>query len=401
MTGKHPARLNITDWIPGGDPQNRKLIGPKDRHQLPLAEVTLAETLRDNGYATFFAGKWHLGGEGYFPEDQGFEINKGGHHRGSPPGGYYAPYNNPKLEDGPKGEYLPDRLTDESIRFVEDAGGRPFFLMLSFYTVHTPIQASKRHLEANKIRVASLEDAGPASVRERNGTTRLRQDNAAYASMVEAMDENVGRLMAALAERELTGRTIVLFTSDNGGLSTLGRGTGPTSNQPLRAGKGWCYEGGIRVPLIVSAPGITTPGSTCRVPVMSVDLYPTVLELVGLPPLPGQHLDGLSLAPLLRGGTRLKRDAVYWHFPHYHGSTWAPGAAIRKGDWKLIEFYEEAACELYHLGENVGETHDLSRVHPDKTEELRDSLRRWQQDIGAQMPRLNPAFAAEPSGKSP
>lgn len=394
MTGKYPARLNITDWIPGNDPKNRKLLGPQDEHQLPLDETTLAEAMRRHGYKTFFAGKWHLGNEGYFPEDQGFEHNQGGHHRGSPPGGYYSPYRNPKLTDGPKGEYLPDRLTDESIRFLEQNRDQAFLLFLSFYTVHTPIQPCKRLIAENEARVAEFEFTGPSHSVERNGVTKLWQDNAAFASMVQAMDENVGRLIKALDELALKDNTVVVFTSDNGGLSTKKGPKNPTSNAPLRAGKGWCYEGGIRVPLIVSAPGVTTPGSHCDVPVTSTDLFPTLLNLLGLPDIPQQHLDGLSLVPLLEGAKEWSRESIYWHYPHYHGSTWAPGAAVRCGDWKLVEFYEEEKIELYNLSQDIGERNDLANTFPKKAQELQNKLHRWQRGIGARMPISNSDYTA-------
>ena len=390
MTGKSPTRLNITDWIPGRNPKNEKLLGPQDRHELPLSEVTLAETFKDNGYKTFFAGKWHLGSDGHFPEDQGFDINKGGHHRGSPPGGYYTPYRNPKLTNGPEGEYLTDRLTDESIRFMQDNKNAPFLLYLSFYTVHTPIQPCNRLLEENEARVADTTFSGPPSVKERDGWTEQRQDNPAFASMVQAMDENVGRLLKQVDALGLKDNTVVVFTSDNGGLSTLGRTNAPTSNVPLRAGKGWCYEGGIRVPLIVSAPGVTQAQSLCDVPVTSTDFYPTLLQLAGLDPMPGQHADGVSLVPLLKGGASLDRKALYWHYPHYHGSMWTPGAAIRSGDWKLIEFYEEDRVELYNLKHDLSERRDLTGEHPDITQRLLGMLRAWQTETGAQMPRPNP-----------
>jgi arylsulfatase A-like enzyme len=267
MTGKNPARVGITDWIPGRDPRDRRLLGPTDLHQLPLEEATIAERFRQAGYRTFFAGKWHLGGEDFLPEDQGFEHNKGGHHRGSPPGGYYSPYQNPRLTDGPEGEYLPDRLTDETLRFIEANRGNPFFAYLSFYTVHTPIQAARRHLKHYEEKATQLPSLREAELREHDGWTKVRQDNAAYASMVAAMDENVGRLLDRLDELGLTDQTVVVFTSDNGGLSTLPRRGAPTSNLPLRAGKGWCYEGGIRVPFMIRAPGVGKPGSRSSVPV--------------------------------------------------------------------------------------------------------------------------------------
>lgn len=395
MTGKHPARVNITDWIPGNDPKDRKLLGPQDQHQLPLEEITLAEALRDQGYTTFFAGKWHLGDTGFFPENQGFHINKGGHHRGSPPGGYYVPYKNPKLEDGPEGEYLTDRLTGESIRFLKKNKNNPFLLYLSFYTVHTPIQACKRHLAHFKEKAAALpEPDSPAFRKEHDGVTRLRQNRPDYATMVHAMDENVGRLLNTLDELGLAKDTIVVFTSDNGGLSTV-RGEGaPTSIGPLRAGKGWCYEGGIRIPQIIRAPGTTKPASTCDAPVISTDFYPTLLELLGIEMPNNAPRDGLSLVPALKGAKTLAREALYWHYPHYHGSTWTPGAAIRAGDWKLVEFYEDEKAELYNLRDDVGEQHDLSQKMPKKTKEMLDKLHQWQHDIGALMPRPNPDYPA-------
>lgn len=396
MTGKYPARLNITDWIPGNDARDKKLLGTVDRHELSLEEKTIAETLRENGYKTFFAGKWHLGSEGFFPEDQGFDINLGGHHRGSPPGGYYSPYSNPKLDDGPEGEYLPDRLADETIRFMENSAGEPFLAFLSFYTVHTPIQASRRHIDKYETKVAGVEPDGSEYIQEHDGETKQFQDNPAFASMVEAMDENVGRLMDKLAELDLDKDTVIIFTSDNGGLSTLFPGRkAPTSNLPLRAGKGWCYEGGIRVPLIIKVPGISGAARESAVPVISTDFYPTILELAGLPPLPDQHIDGLSLAPFLREGGEPGREAIFWHYPHYHGSAWTPGAAVRAGEWKLIEFYEKEKVELYNLKEDIEEKNDLSDKNPDKTGELLNMLHKWQESTGALMPEPNPDYHPE------
>jgi len=396
MTGKYPARLNITDWIPGKDPRDRKLLGPQDKHELPLEEVTLAEVMRAQGYTTFFAGKWHLGDVGFFPEDQGFEINKGGHHRGSPPGGYYTPYRNPKLEDGPEGEYLTDRLTDESIRFLRAHQDEPFLLYLSFYTVHTPIQACKRHLDRFKEKAQALTapEAGTFR-REHDGISRLRQDRPDYATMVHALDENVGRLLDTLDELDLAKDTVVVFTSDNGGLSTLSGKNAPTAIGPLRAGKGWCYEGGIRIPQVLRVPGVTRPGTSCDVPVTSTDFYPTLLELLRIDTPNRDPRDGISLVPLLEGGVGPGREAIFWHYPHYHGSTWTPGAAVRAGDWKLIEFYHEEKVELYNLREDLGERHDLSETMPRKKQELLDLLHQWQRDIGAQLPRPNPDYVAD------
>ncbi|MCD4769051.1 MAG: sulfatase, partial [Bacteroidales bacterium] len=366
MTGKYPTRLNITDWIPGSDPKNRKLLGTTDNHYLPLEEITIAETLRNKGYKTFFAGKWHLGNVGFFPEDQGFDINLGGHHKGSPPGGYYTPYNNPKLDDGPEGEYLTDRLTDESIRFLETNGDNPFLLYLAFYTVHTPIQANLEYIDYFRNKNSdSGEDQKPIFVDEHNGRTVINQVNADYASMVYAMDKNVGRITDYLEQNGLSGNTYIIFTSDNGGLSTLHREgrVAPTSVKPLRAGKGWCYEGGIRVPLIISGPGIE-PGRVTGQQVISTDYYPTMLDLAGMPLQPEHHIDGISIMPLLKENKIIDRDAIFWHFPHYHGSSWTPGAAIRSGEWKLIEFYDYEETELYNLADDPGEMNDLSETFP-------------------------------------
>ncbi len=397
MTGKYPTRLNITDWIPGYDPKNRKLLGTTDNHFLPLEELTIAEVLKEKGYNTFFAGKWHLGEIGFYPEDQGFDINLGGHHKGSPPGGYYTPYNNPKLSDGPEGEYLTDRLTDESIRFLEENPDDPFLLYLAFYTVHTPIQANLEYVDHFRNKKSdSGEDQKPILVDEHDGSTVINQVNADYASMVYAMDKNIGRLTYYLEQNGLSGNTYIIFTSDNGGLSTLnweGR-VGPTSVKPLRAGKGWCYEGGIRVPLIISGPGIE-PGRVTGQQVISTDYYPTILDLAGMPLKPEQHIDGISILPVLKENIITERDAIFWHYPHYHGSSWTPGAAIRSGDWKLIEFYDYEETELYNLADDPGEMNDLSETFPEMREKLIMLLRNLQKETGALFPEKNPAFITE------
>ena len=393
LTGKHPVRLNITDWIPGYDPKNRRFLGTEDEHQLPLKEITIAETLKKYGYKTFFAGKWHLGNEGFFPKDQGFEINIGGHHKGSPPGGYYTPYNNPKLSDGPKGEYLSDRLTNESIKFLETNGENPFLLFLSFYTVHTPIQACKRFQDKFKTKAGKLSKTNvPKDLPEHDGFSKQRQDNYDYASMIYAMDENVGRLLNKLDDLKLTDNTTIIFTSDNGGLCTLPKRGYPTSNLPLRSGKGWCYEGGIRTPLIIKVPNITIPGSISKIPVVSHDFYPTILELADIKSLPDQHIDGISLVPLLKNNDKLKRTTLFWHYPHYHGSAWTPGAAIRSDDWKLIEFYDKEKVELYNLYEDIGEKNNLADIQPKKRDELLELLHKWQIALGAKLPQANPNY---------
>ena len=290
MTGKHPVRVDITDWIPGQSnrPAN-PLLHPEDRHSLPLEEVTIAESLKQHGYQTFFAGKWHLGKEGEWPTDQGFDINIGGHHKGSPPGGYYAPWTNPALKAKKKGEYLTERLTEESAKFLDNRDkSKPFLLYLSYYNIHTPIQPYKKRIDHYKAKAANIFTSPTPIQPEHDGKTRIRQDNPALASMVAAVDDSVGVLLNKLEELNLHENTVVIFFSDNGGLSTLGR-IGPGSNHPLRAGKGWLYEGGIREPTLIRAPGVTKPGSESHKPIISMDFFPTILDLAGLPLNPKLH----------------------------------------------------------------------------------------------------------------
>lgn len=392
MTGMHPARVNITDWIPGRNDDGNRLVGPQDLNELPLREITIAERLKEEGYSTFFAGKWHLGNEGYFPEDQGFDENHGGHHKGSPPGGYYSPYKNPRLSDGPDGEYLPDRLTSESISFLDRKSEEPFFLFLSYYTVHTPIQASRQHIDYFNQKLYELGDSITLTRNEGNGITRMNQNNADYASMVYAMDANIGRLISALKDRDLYDNTTLIFTSDNGGLSTLQgnyKKAGPTAIRPLRAGKGWLYEGGIRVPLLVK-PARNHSAKVVDEPVISQDFFPTICDLASIE-IDQNHQDGQSLTSILldEDVTELKRDEIFWHYPHYHGSGWTPGAAIRKGDWKLIEFYETGSVELYNLKDDISETNDLSRQHPELVKTLSIRLKELQQSVNANHASIN------------
>jgi len=390
MTGKHPVRVGITDWIKGmplNKAKNPGLQPPEDLHHMPLEEVTLAEAFKEQGYKTFYAGKWHLGIKPeYWPEHQGFDINKGGHHKGSPPGGYYAPYENPRLEDGPQGEYLTDRLGDESVDFLESVDDQPFLLYLSFYTVHGPIQGCEKYDALYREKKKNLPDQGQVRVRQEHGTqTRLNQSHPKYAAMVRSMDENVGKVVDKLKQLGLAKNTIIVFTSDNGGLTTTRRGAGPTSVLPLRAGKGWCYEGGVRVPLIVKGPGIEE-GKTCRHPVTGMDFYPTLLDLVGFPLKEQQHPDGQSFADYLRNPDKGSDKTIVWHYPHYHGSTWRPGSAIRHNQWKLIEWYEDQTVELYNLDQDLGEQIDLSWKYPEITRALREKMHRYIKQRGGKYP---------------
>lgn len=394
LTGKHPVRVNITDWIPGMSEERALdplLNTPEDIHNLPLEELTLAELFRDQGYRTFFAGKWHLGeSEAYWPLAQGFEINMGGNHKGSPtfPGGkgYYAPYKNPCLTEGPPGEYLTDRLTDESIRFMESAGEDPFFLYLSFYTVHSPIQGCREYDDYYLEQSRALPDSGRMAVTEEgDGITRINQSDPRYAAMVRSMDKNVGRLLKKLEENGHTENTIVIFTSDNGGLSTTRKG-GPTSVLPLRAGKGWCYEGGIRVPLLIRIPGLMASGSSCDQPVISMDFLPTLKELAGIQADAGSVMDGQSLVPWCTDPDYREERTLVWHFPHYHGSTWRPGSALRRGQWKVVEFYEDRKLELYDLSTDPGERTNLRESYPALADSLQRELHHGLDEMGAAYP---------------
>ncbi|MFN3161017.1 MAG: sulfatase [Rubinisphaera brasiliensis] len=390
MTGRHPVRVNITDWIPGMSPSrhpNPKFEQVEDRDNLALEEVTIAEALRDNGYETFFAGKWHLGDEGHWPKDQGFDFNIGGNSKGSPPGGYYAPWKNPTLEAKADGEYLTERLTAESVKFLKERNTeKPFLLYLSYYNVHTPITPYKKRVDHFRQKAEDNFNSPTPEIEEHGAVSRGRQDNAEYASMVAAVDQSVGQVLNNLELLNLDKNTTVIFFSDNGGLCTT-RNVGPTCNLPLRSGKGWLYEGGVREPTIIHAPGITSFGSVCHTPVVSMDFFPTMLELAHIPLQPEVHADGTSLMPLLMGESgKFDRD-LCWHYPHYHGSTWTPGASIRRGDWKLIEFYHDDKTELYNLADDQGEQNELSKQHPEKTKELQAALRNWQKQMKARMPQ--------------
>lgn len=394
MTGRHPVRVGITDWIPGMTVANAShalLIAPEDLHNLPLEEVTLAEVFKEKGYRTFYAGKWHLGEtEATWPRAQGFDENRGGNQMGSPtfPGGngYYAPYGNPTLKEGPVGEYLTDRLTNESLECIESAGNDPFFLYLAFYTVHTPIQGCNAYDDEYREKSLARPDSGKVIYRqEHDGRTRVNQNDYKYAAMVRSMDSNVGRLISTLKEAGKYDNTVIIFTSDNGGLSTTQNG-GPTSVVPLRAGKGWCYEGGIRVPLLIRFPGISATGATCDQPATSMDYFPTLLELAGMEPRPDLHRDGKSLLPFLKDPAKTETRTMVWHYPHYHGSTWRPGSAIRKNQWKLIEFYEDQTVELYNLAADPGEMDNLATLWPDTARILRETMHRDLDEMGASYP---------------
>ena len=399
LTGKHPARVGITDWIGGS--QVGLLRPPPNVDALPLAEVTVGEAFRNAGYVTGYTGKWHLGSDGHMPADQGFMETKAVNHAGQP-SSYFPPYRRdkpspqdvPDLTADPPDAYLTDRLTDVTLDFLHRHRHDAFFYVLSHYSVHTPLQAPEalvaKYRETSNggpdVSDAGFETEGPSF-------TKQRQDHPTYAAMIDATDRSVGRVLDTLDALGLTERTLVVFLSDNGGLSTLprrGPGT-PTSNAPLRSGKGWLYEGGIRAPLIVRGPGVAGRGRAIAGAAMSTDLYPTLLELAGLPPLGAQHLDGVSLGPAIRDGRPLPSRTLYWHFPHYHGSGNTPTGAIRDGSLKLHEWFEDGRVELYRLDDDPGERRNLAAADPATVTVLRSRLADWRREVGARMPTPNPS----------
>lgn len=384
LTGKYPARLMLTDWLPSGrwNPK-AKLREGRFLRGLSVEEFTLAEALREAGYRTASIGKWHLGSEPFsLPEHHGFDINQGGNAHGAP-GSYFFPYDGDWLipatglkahwtifPEGKPGEYLTDRLTDEAVKFIHESKEKPFFLYFPHYGVHAPLQGKPDQV-AHYEKVPKDQQRGDPK----------------YAAMVESIDDSVGRVLAVLQDSGLTDKTMIIFTSDNGGYA------GATQNAPLRGNKGAYYEGGIRVPLIIKWPGVTKAGQVCSVPVTSTDLYPTCLAAAEAPMRPNQHSDGLSLKPLLTGKGEWKRESLFWHYPHYnsHPSS-VPSSVIRKGEWKLIETFDPEGIELYNLTDDLSETHNLANERTDLVDALRRELEAWRQEVGAEMMKPNPDY---------
>ena len=389
MTGRYPARLGVTDWIrsrfqggkipadkknPSGyaGGRNHKVLCPRNALWMELDEITIAEALKPAGYTSCHIGKWHLGPDDQYPDRQGFDYNIGGCDYGQPPS-YFDPYKNPRQGQIPtikprkEGEYLTDREADEAVTFIKKHHKKPFFLYMAHYAVHTPLQARKDLVAKYKAK------------------TPTNQKNPTYAAMVHSVDDALGRIMATLDECGVAGNTLVIFTSDNGGL------LGPTNNAPLRAGKGHPYEGGIREPLIVRWPRAVKPGTTCHVPVTSVDYFPTVCEAAGVPLPKDRPIDGESIMPLLAQTGTLKRDAIFWHFPHYRGGI-VPYSIIRAGDWKLLKRYDGKTWELFNLKDDLSETTDLADKHPDVVRRLDARLVAHLKTIGAKMPKPNPDY---------
>ncbi|MDZ4852783.1 MAG: sulfatase [Pirellulaceae bacterium] len=377
MTGKYPAKLHVTDWIPGQMPDNPKLLVPDWTKYLSHSEMTIAEVLRSAGYSTASIGKWHLGNQEYYPETHGFDLNIAGTDKPAP-STFFAPWKIATLSDGAKGDYLTDRLADEAIEYIEQHRDQPFFLYLPHFAVHTPIQGPVDLVEKYREKLQP----------------HHRHRNVEYAAMVESLDIAVGRVLAKLRDLQLDDHTIVIFTSDNGGRIT----SRTTTNEPLRFGKASAYEGGVRVPMIIRWPEVTQAGSVSDTPVITMDLFPTVLDMArAIKPqstLPNSALeiDGVSLTPLLRAAGNLAERDLYWHYPHHQhyqlGGT-MPYAAIRSGNYKLIEFYNDRHVELYNLKDDIGEKNNLVESEPELTDRLRVRLHGWQSNIGAQMPTSN------------
>ncbi len=411
MTGKYPVKTGVTDWIKGRQADNNarqyeKLLARSTGYQLELHEKTIAELALQKGYKTFFAGKWHLGEEEkYWPGAQGFQINKGGWSKGSPTGkindstgGYFTPYQNPMLPDGPKGEYITDRLADECLQFIDKNNTRPFLLMYSLYAVHNPLQAPAaliKKYEEKKKRLALTDESRFKKdenwMRFENGwKRRVVQDNAVYAAMIENMDMNIGRIMEKLKQLGLDENTLVIFTSDNGGLSTA-EGS-PTVNGPYRAGKGWLYEGGVRVPLIMRWPGKMPAGQVSAVPTITNDFYPTIAAAIQAEKEIPKAVDGTSVLKLLANPGTAANRSLYWHYPHYSNQGGKPGSSVLQGNYKLILNYEDNSAELYNLSTDKGEQHDLSAAEPAMAAKLKQQLQSWLQKVKATYPVTNPKY---------
>jgi len=442
ITGKYPASINLTDWLTGRrDFPFQKLLNVKINQHLPYDIPTLPKVLKENGYQTAIFGKWHLGEDSASTSQQGFDLHLPDWNRGWPKTGYHFPYGMKGLEDGNPGEYLTDRMSNEAIKYIEQNKDKPFFLYLSHFAVHDPIEGRpdlvekyQRKLEAMKtpdgepfILEGKPGVVNPVSPHEQNQLLndeaysgyrvfpnhsvkiKQHQDNVQFAAMVESMDESMGRVLDKLKELKLEDNTIVIFYSDNGGMSAanfwdpnrvipekeLDRAYS-TSNLPLRGAKGWLYEGGIRVPLIIKWPGKGLQKAICDVPVTSPDFFPTILDMVGIK---SQSIksDGLSIAPLVKGEKELNREAIFWHFPHYsnHGMQSA-GGAVRSGDYKLLEYFDTGKMQLFNLKDDIGEQNDLMAMEPDKANELKKLLHNWRESVGAKMMEENPNYDEQP-----
>lgn len=398
QTGRYPARVGVTDWIRAkfqrgglGTPEknpteyvggpNRKLLCPPNPYWMEHEELTIAEVLQKNGYATGYIGKWHLGDEAWYPTGQGYDVNIGGCDYGQPPS-YFDPFNQPKhrhemiragipfMPGRQKGQYLTHREADEAVELIRQWKDKTFFLQVAHYAVHTPIQAI---------------DSVAAKYRKEG----KKEVNAKYAAMVESVDDSTRAILKELDAQGIADNTVIIFTSDNGGLDNNG---GPTENAPLRSGKGYPYEGGIRVPFLVRWPGVVPAGSVSSDPVCSIDIFPTVLASADIDAPDDRAIDGLSLVEHLKSGGQesLQRDELLWHFPHYRHAP-GPYSILRKGDWKLLR-YDAGITELFNLKDDLGETKNLAKAHPDRVKALGTRLDQMLTDMDARIPRPNPAY---------
>ncbi len=392
MTGKYPLRTGITNYIGAPQPEdwkrNTRLLPSPYAEKLSLEEITIGEALKKGGYDTYFAGKWHLGTEGYWPENQGFDINIAGTDMGNPnANGYHSPYKNARLSDGPEGEYLPERLVAETISYLKarKRKAKPFFVFHSFYLVHSPFIAKKELLVKYQEKKQKFQLKDKYSTDSDVGKYRTNQSYPEYAAMVEALDLAIGAMVETLKKEGLYDKTLIIFFSDNGGLCS---GKSPTSNLPLKGGKGWGYEGGIREPLIVRWPGVTKAGAENSTPVSSIDFYPTLLDIAGVSLDAHQHIDGQSIVPILKGRNMKERN-LFWHFPHYANSGSKPFSIVMNGDYKLIRNYEDNSYELYNLEKDIGETNNLVNTEANRVTNMQKILTAFLKETEAIIPAEN------------
>lgn len=445
ITGQYPARTRLTDWLPGRkDFPFQKLKEVVSAQHLPYNQETLPRVLKQNGYATAIFGKWHLGDDSATTQRQGFDLHIPNYEKGWPNGTYFSPFGMDGMQGEVKGEYLTDRLTDEALKWIDQNRFQPFFLYLAHYAVHDPLQGRgdlvvKYEKKLNKQKSKNLlpfilegnPDDFSLTTDQQEGLLKNKayqgfryfpnrsvkikqvQDNPQFAAMVESVDESLGKVISKLKELGIDKNTIIVFFSDNGGMSGANFNNPnrkipvcdedkafSTSNLPFRGGKGWLYEGGIRVPLIIYWPGEGESGVVSNTPVISTDFYNTLLDMVGIkrPQNTPDGIDGMSLVPILKGQSNdqpLQTRALYWHWPNYsnHGEQ-SPGGAIRLGDYKLIEYYENNTVQLFNLKDDPGEQKDLSNLMPAKVKELTDKLHAWRKSVNAQMPEKNPEYQA-------
>ncbi len=409
MTGRYPAETGITNFI-GGNATGYLESTPYSDH-IEHDEKTIAEELRQNGYSTWHVGKWHLAGtydrseewkNDHYPDKHGFDINVAGCDAGMPHHGYFAPWHLKNISEGKEGEYLPDRLTDEAIAIIKDRDtDKPFFLNLWYYLVHTPIEAKPGYIEYFQKKKSDMGldhavefeegDFFPCEhKKDERIVRRIIQSDSIYAAMLKSLDENIGRLIGVLKSEGIYDDTIIFFTSDNGGLATA-EGS-PTCNFPLSEGKGWMYEGGTREPLIIKWKDTAIPGTEINVPVTSPDIYPTICDMTGIEV--SKKVSGKSIVKLLTGNSKgaLNERAIFWHYPHYPNQGGTPGSSVRKGRYKLIEFYETGKFELYDLAVDISEKNNLVNEMPGLANDLIGELLDWKKGVNAMIPKKNKNF---------